>query len=143
MPKISSFCLLALIWQVYDQAFASHAFDTVKASNMVLVAFASISCFFLFMGISFFTSLIWLPKEDVISVCYCVPAKTPAMGIPLVMSMFVGLTPNLQAKLQVPLVIYQGLQIVGGTILILPFKNWIDASKEKIARGVSEAGGVV
>ncbi|KAF2665252.1 sodium bile acid symporter family protein [Microthyrium microscopicum] len=126
ISKISTFCLLVVVWQVYDQAFASHAFDTVKPSNMIFVVFFSVALYFIVNAISFFGSRLWLSKEDVISVCYCVPAKSPAMGVPLAMTMFVGLTPELQAKLQIPMVIYQGLQIVGGTIFVVPFKRWVD-----------------
>jgi sodium/bile acid cotransporter 7 len=130
LTKLSSFSLLIIVWQTYDQAFASHAFDTVKSSNMVFIVFISIALFLLFEAISFFTSIVWLSREDTISVCYCVPAKTPAMGVPLAMTMFVGLTPVLQAKLQVPMVIYQGLQIVGGTLFIYPLRKWVDRGRE-------------
>lgn len=69
--------------------------------------------------------MLWLPKADVISVCYCVPAKTPAMGVPLAHVMFVGLSAQLESKIQIPMVIYQGLQIVGGSLLISFFRSWV------------------
>jgi hypothetical protein len=40
-------------------------------------------------------------------VCYCVPAKTPAMGVPLANVMFIGLSAQLESKIQIPMVIYQ------------------------------------
>jgi predicted Na+-dependent transporter len=46
------------------------------------------------------------------------------------MTMFVGLQPALQAKLLLPMVIYQALQIVGGTILVPIFKRWIGRSRK-------------
>jgi solute carrier family 10 (sodium/bile acid cotransporter), member 7 len=51
------------------------------------------------------------------------------MGVPLATVMFVGLTPLLEAKLQVPMVIYQGLQIVAGSVLITPFRKWVEQTR--------------
>jgi solute carrier family 10 (sodium/bile acid cotransporter), member 7 len=133
LSKISPFALLVIVWQTYDQAFGSDAFKTIKGDNMIFIVFISIALFVVFLTIAFLTSIVWLPKEDTISVCYCVPAKTPAMGVPLAMTMFVGLSPVLEAKLQIPMVIYQGLQIVGGTIFIHPLRNWIDRDKMSIS----------
>jgi solute carrier family 10 (sodium/bile acid cotransporter), member 7 len=97
---------------------------------MLFVVFVSVALFLLFIGASFFASLLLgLSREDAVSVCYCVPAKTPAMGVPLVMTMFVGLSPLLEAKLQIPMVIFQGLQILGGTVLVRPFARWVDRGK--------------
>jgi solute carrier family 10 (sodium/bile acid cotransporter), member 7 len=129
LNKLSSFCLLVVIWQTFDQAFSTNAFASVKSSNMIFVVFISIALFLLYFGVSFFTSLLWLSKEDTISICYCVPAKSPIMGVPLATVMFVGLTPILEAKLQIPMVIYQGLQIVAGSILITPFRKWIERTR--------------
>jgi sodium/bile acid cotransporter 7 len=120
-----------ILWNTYDQAFESGAFRDVAASNIIFIVFVSVGLFLVSIGVSFATSLLWLSREDAVSVCYCVPAKTPAMGVPFVMTMFVGLSPLLQAKLQIPLVIFQGLQLVGGTALIRPFARWVDAGKAK------------
>jgi sodium/bile acid cotransporter family protein DUF4137 len=82
LTKISPFALLVVVWQTYDQAFGSHAFNTIKGDNMIFVVFISIALYILFNTIAFLTSIIWLPKEDTISVCYCVPAKSPASRYP-------------------------------------------------------------
>jgi len=133
LTKISPLCLLVVVWQTYDQAFGSHAFETIKGSNMVFIVFSGIGLYILFICIAFFSSNWWLPKEDTIAVAYIMPAKTPAMGVPLAMTMFVGLSPVLEAKLQIPMVIYQGLQIVGGTICVKPFRIWIDRARAREA----------
>jgi sodium/bile acid cotransporter 7 len=109
----------------------------VRASNILFIVFISVALFGLFLGVAIATSVVWLPREDAVAVCYCVPAKTPAMGVPLVMTMFVGLSPLLEAKLQIPLVIFQALQLLGGTIMIRPFARWIDAGQ---ARAEAEKG---
>lgn len=134
ITKLSPLCLLVIVWQTYDSAFSSHAFDTIKASNMILVVFSGIGLYLVFIAIAVFSSKWWLSKQDTVAVAYISPAKTPAMGVPLAMVMFVGLTPQLQAKLQIPMVIYQGLQIMGGTVCIKPFRTWIDRARMEEAK---------
>jgi solute carrier family 10 (sodium/bile acid cotransporter), member 7 len=58
-------------------------------------------------------------------------ANRLTVGVPLALTMFAGLDPVLEAKLQIPMVIYQGLQIVGGSIMIRPLRNWIDKEKDQ------------
>jgi sodium/bile acid cotransporter 7 len=111
LSKLGSFCLLVIIWQTYDQAFSSGAFQSVKPSNIIFIVFISIVLFFIFLAVCFFTSILWLPRQDTISVCYCVPAKTPAMGVPLANVMFIGLSAQLESKIQIPMVIYQVRQM--------------------------------
>lgn len=132
MSKLGSVALLVIIWSTYDQAFSTGAFDGVKSSNICFLVFMSIALFFLLLALSFFLSMLWLPKEDVVAVCYCGPAKTPAMGVPLSHAMFLGLTGSLESKIQIPLVIYQGLQIVAGSLLATLFKRWASVKKEEI-----------
>jgi len=131
LSKIGSFCLLAVIWQTYDGAFASGAFSTIKASNSIFIVFISIALYPLFLAICVVTSRIWLSKSDTISVAYCVPAKTPAMGVPLITTMYAGLSMIEQSKLQIPIVIYQGFQIAFGSILTAVFRKWI-APEERL-----------
>jgi solute carrier family 10 (sodium/bile acid cotransporter), member 7 len=98
---------------------------------MLFIVFISIALFFLFFAVCFTSSIIWLPKKDVVSVCYCVPAKTPAMGVPLANTIFLGMSPVLEAKIQIPMVIYQGLQIVAGSLLTMAFRHWVAKDEER------------
>ena len=138
LNKLGSVMLLVIIWQTYDQAFASGAFTSVKHSNIIFIVFASIGLFIIFLSISFTTSLLWLSKEDTIAVCYCVPAKTPAMGVPLANVMFLGLGAQLESKLQIPMVLYQGLQILGGSLLIPVFRSWQERKTKASTYGDEE-----
>jgi solute carrier family 10 (sodium/bile acid cotransporter), member 7 len=126
---LGSVALLVIIWQTYDQAFSSDALRKIKTSNILFLIFMSITLFFIFLLVSFYVAKLWLPRADVVACCYCVPGKTPAMGVPLSTVLFVGMTPFLESQIQLPLVIYQGLQIMAGTALITPFKRWVDAEK--------------
>ena len=56
---------------------------------------------------------------------YCVPAKTPAKGVPLARVMFVGLWPITPSKLQIPSVTFQGFQIAAGSVLNIFFLKWV------------------
>jgi sodium/bile acid cotransporter 7 len=130
LNKLGSISLLVIIWQTYDSAFRSGAFTSIKGSNMVFIVFISIALFMIYLAVAFFTSILWLPKEDTIAVCYCVPAKTPAMGVPLSNVMFVGLSTLVESKIQIPMVIYQGLQLVFGSLLTIVFRKWVGMEKE-------------
>lgn len=67
---------------------------------------------------------------------YIVPAKTPAMGVPLSNVMFAALSPIVESKLQIPLVIFQGLQIAAGSLLTIVFRNWIGDVNEGGAKDI-------
>lgn len=138
LNKLGSISLLLIIWQTYDTAFRSKVFDTVPGSNIIFVAFVGVALWLTFFAIALSTSLLWLPRKDVVSVCYCVPAKGPAMGIPLATTIFAGLDAELQSKIQVPIVIYQGIQIVFGSIMITVFRRWVDSAEKKCRKDAAE-----
>ena len=137
LNKLSMLALLVILWQTYDKAFASQAFSSVPGDNMVFVVFVSLGLLVIFLLLSFGTSYFWLPKKDVVAVCYCVPAKGPAMGVPLATTIFAGIEPVLESKILIPIVIYQGLQVALGTILVPVFRKWIERDE---ARQKAEAG---
>ena len=135
--KLGSVSLLIIIWQSYDSAFESGAFSSVKANNMIFVIFISIAFYFLWMTICFSLCRLWLDRRDTIAVVYCVPTKTPAMGVPLATVMFAGISSTLSSKIQIPIVIYQGFQIAAGSLMIILFRNWVEkkSAEEEAAKG--------
>jgi sodium/bile acid cotransporter 7 len=120
-----------IIWQTYDSAFSSDALRFVPGSNIAFIVFISITIFSLLLCVSLLSAKVWMNRADTVAVCYCVPAKTPAMGVPMSTVLFIGIAPALEARIQLPLVIYQGLQIMAGTVLTVPFKRWVDSEKKK------------
>ena len=64
-----------------------------------------------------------------VAICYCVPAKGIAIGVPLSLTIFNGLSLDLESKIQIPIIIYQGIQLVFGSILISIFRKWVDSQK--------------
>ena len=130
MNKLGSVCLLTLLWSTYDQAFATHAFDSVVASNKIFLVFISVALWLVYFGVAFLTSVVWLPREDVVAICYCVPSKGIVMGVALSTTIWSGLSLDLESKIQIPIVIYQGLQLAFGSILIHIFRKWVDRQKK-------------
>lgn len=101
LKKVGSLALLSIIWQTFDQAFATGAFSSVKPSNIIFIVFMNVAFFAVWLVICFSTSVPWLSRKDVVSVAYVVPAKTPAMGVPLSNVMFAGLSLLTESRMQI------------------------------------------
>ncbi|KAH7402834.1 putative sodium bile acid cotransporter [Pyrenochaeta sp. MPI-SDFR-AT-0127] len=140
--KLSSFALLTLVWQTFDQAFQSGAFKQVRPSNIVFVIFMSIALYFIWLAICFVASTFWLPKKDVIACCYCCPAKALAMIVPLSSVMYINVSPVEQSKMQIPAIMFQAFQVGIGGILTIVFRRWIrpEEQKEEAESHVVESG---
>ena len=98
---------------------------------MIFLVFISIAFYILWTIVCVFLSRFWLDKKDTIAVAYCVPAKTPAMGVPLTSVMFAGLPAITASKIQIPMVIFQGLQIAAGSLMTVVFRRWIRAEEKE------------
>ena len=145
--KIGSLSLLIIIWQTFDQAFESGAFRSLKGTDMVFIVFISIAFYAIWTVICVLLSLPWLDKKDTIAVAYCVPAKTPAMGVPLSVVMFAELSTLTKSKIQIPMIIFQGFQVAAGSLMTLAFRRWIrsdevreDAEKAQQGDDVTKSG---
>ena len=131
IKKLGSFCLQIIIWQTYDQAFETGAFTSVKGNNIIFLVFMSIAFWIIYSVTCILLSLPWLSRKDTIAVAYCVPAKTPAMGVPIANVMYAGLSPLIESKLQIPMVLFQGFQIAGGSLMTLAFRKWVQPDEER------------
>ena len=140
--KFGSLALLIIVWQTFDQAFETGALTSVKMDNNIFIVFISIAYYVIWTIICVSLSILWLGKEDTIAVAYCVPAKTPAMGVPLSNVMFPGLPAITASKIQIPMVIFQAFQIAGGSLMTIAFRKWIspDEERKKDAAKVAEEG---
>jgi solute carrier family 10 (sodium/bile acid cotransporter), member 7 len=143
LAKVGSLALLVIIWSTYDKAFFTGAITTVADANMIVLVFLSIGLYVLWLALSISLSRLWLNKRDTIAVAYCIPAKTPAMGVPLAGAMFATLDAETAAKLQIPLVIFQGLQIAGGSLSTIPFRRWVRDEEEATKREAEEQAQLV
>ncbi|KAF2621268.1 hypothetical protein BU25DRAFT_416193 [Macroventuria anomochaeta] len=141
--KLSSVALLTLVWQTFDQAFQSHAFESVKKSNIIFIVFICMALYFIWTALCFTASIIWLPKKDVIACCYCCPAKALAMVVPLTSVMYINISPIEQSKMQIPAIIFQAFQVGIGGLMTIAFRRWIrnEEEKEKAEKGNRERTG--
>ncbi|CAG5179439.1 uncharacterized protein ALTATR162_LOCUS9264 [Alternaria atra] len=129
--KLSSIALLTMVWQTFDQAFSSGAFEAVKSSNIIFIVFITIALYFIWLAICFTAATMWLPKKDVIACCYCCPAKALAMVVPLTSVMYINIDPVDQSKMQIPAIIFQAFQVAIGGIMTIGFRKWIRPEEEK------------
>lgn len=72
-----------------------------------------------------------IDKQETISICFCAPAKTQALGIPLIAAMYTSANNRTRALIQVPMILYTAEQILVGQVLVFMFKRWIGKDKEK------------
>lgn len=139
LNKIGSIALLTLVWQTFDRAFETRAFESVPGSNMVFIVFICIANWGVWLVVTFVTSIVWLDRKDTVSACYCVPAKTLAVGVPLSTLLYKNLSLQDEAKLQIPMVIFQAFQVFFGSLLTIPLRKWVSDSEEKELEGVEHA----
>ncbi|RFU32140.1 hypothetical protein B7463_g4197, partial [Scytalidium lignicola] len=138
LNRLATCCLIVIIWQAYDATFGSGVFYSVKSSNIIFINFVSIGLYFLWLGICFGVGISWLDRKDIVAVLYCVPAKSPAMGVPIANLLFQGLPASQQSKIQLPLVIFQGIQIAFGGILVPILRMWIEAAAKSASEETPE-----
>lgn len=67
LSKLGSLSLLMIIWQIFDQAFETGAFDSVKGNNIVFMIFKWIVLYALWTVTCFLLSRLWLDKADTMS----------------------------------------------------------------------------
>lgn len=139
LRKLASFALLVLIWSAYDSAFANGSFSTLSAGSVVFVTFLSASLFVAWMAAAMAGSIAWLDREDVIAAAFCVPAKSPALGMPLISIMFAGVHKADMAKMYLPMVFYQCIQVGMSSLATNPLRKWLaNAPKQPGQKGFSD-----
>ncbi|KAI1851394.1 hypothetical protein JX266_003469 [Neoarthrinium moseri] len=137
--KLASFALLALIWSAYDGAFSADSFATLDTKNIVYLVFVNIGLFLIWIACALLLSVPWLSQEDCIAVAFCVPTKTPALGIPLVTIIFEGVSSTDAAKLYIPMIVYQCIQTCLASLATIPLKRW----QARTARGSSSSNETI
>ena len=122
--KLASFALLVLIWSAFDGAFASDSFSTLRDTDVVFLVLVDVGLLVFWMAASLFLTAPFLSSEDAIAVSFCVPTKTPALGVPLVTIIFAGVSDVIAAKLYLPMIILQCVQTCIGSLATIPLKKW-------------------
>jgi len=132
VAKFASLAMLSLLWQTSDHAFGTHAFTSVKSSNIIFIVFITIVNYLLWLFISVGLSLLWLDRKETISVAMCAPMKTLALGMPLSFLLFTDITGVEEAKIQIPMLIFQILSMALASITTIGLRRWVDAGEKKV-----------
>jgi sodium/bile acid cotransporter 7 len=161
LGKLGSLCLLSLIWwaspaseadkrSTFCTAFASKSLESINMPTIVFNVFINLTLCIFFTVMAF--SLARPPqflhrmspfifrradKPEAISICFCAPAKTQALGIPLIAAMYSTATDKTRALIQVPMILYTAEQILVGQVMVALFKRW---NKQDVKPNVEEGG---
>lgn len=141
--KFASIAMLTLLWQTFDHAFGTKAFSSVKSSNMIFIVFITIVNYGIWLSISVALSIVWLDRKDTIAVAMCAPAKTLALGMPLSFLLFTGITGLEEAKIQIPMLLFQVLQMGLASLSTIWFRKWVDAGEKKAPADEEEVSAEV
>ncbi|KAJ6133905.1 hypothetical protein N7523_000227 [Penicillium sp. IBT 18751x] len=139
MPKWASVCMLLLIWTTFSSCFATGALQSMSIQSIIFVVLFNIGlyitltvvCFFAARPPRFLSSRGWserifkpMAPEQAIAVCFCGPAKSTALGIPLLYAMWEPLDLFTKAKTSVPVLLYTTEQIAVAHFFVQMFKRW-------------------
>ncbi|OTA95171.1 hypothetical protein M434DRAFT_226228 [Hypoxylon sp. CO27-5] len=128
--KLASFALLILIWSAYDGAFETGTLSRMRATNVVFMVLISVALYLLWASLTLLASMFWLSKEDSIAAVFCVATKTPALGVPLITLIFVGITPATKSEMAIPMVVFQCIQTCLSSLATILFRRWLRNKKE-------------
>lgn len=99
--------------------------------NIALYIFLTGVCFISSRPPRFLQSKRWtgtvfkpLSPKETIAACFCGPAKSTALGIPLLYAMWAPLDLYLQAQTSVPVLLYTTEQICVAHFFVQLFKRW-------------------
>lgn len=139
LAKLSSCCMILLVWTTFSSAFSTHALEDLSPQtvaftvlfNVALYLFLVVICFALSRPPKFLRTHRWtkavfraMSPEETIAICYCGPAKTTALGIPLLYAMYMKLDLFIKAKTSIPVLLYTTEQIFVAHFLIHVFRRW-------------------
>ncbi|OLL27050.1 putative membrane protein [Neolecta irregularis DAH-3] len=126
LNKVGSFMLLLLIWATFSNAFSSGAFQSLSSNSILFMLLTNIALYLVFTILCVYLALAaGFSKKQAIAIAYCGAGKTPAVGIPLIHSQYQGFSQIIRGKLTIPLVLYQGEQLVIGQILTGLGRWWV------------------
>ncbi|KAK9473479.1 SBF-like CPA transporter family-domain-containing protein [Dipodascopsis tothii] len=157
--KFSSVFLIFIMMSTFSTSFYTGAFSASTGVTKVLVIFQNIGVYFLFLFSSLFVSrAAWyvrprnrvldrilgffrFNKADTIAICYVVPPKTPALGVPLINAMYASnaaVDVRTRQMMQIPLILYQIEQLVISQFSIPVFRRWVRDEEEAAALAAAE-----
>ncbi|CAG8059697.1 unnamed protein product [Penicillium salamii] len=139
LPKLATVCMLLLIWCTFSSCFATGALQSLSTQSVVFVVLFNIALYIVLTAVCFigsrppriFGSRPWskpifkrMSPEETIAVCFCGPAKSTALGIPLLYAMWKPIDLFTKAKTSVPVLLYTTEQICVAHFFVQLFKRW-------------------
>lgn len=130
--KVGSVAILVILWSTYDQAFSSGAFSHISTASTLFMVFTLMGIWLAWFSLGFGVSvLLRYPRKDVIALTYCVAAKGPAIGVPLIDRIWQTLDLETQSKIQVPIAIYQTMQIAFGSLMVVVLRKYVEHEEKQ------------
>lgn len=152
LNKVSSFCLILIMFSSFSTAFYQKAFTSVPKASIIFLVFFNIGIYLFFTLICFLMArpyfilrifetepteessqlykwsyIIFRPfyynRRDTITVMFCGAAKTAALGVSLISSQY-GDNFEYLGRLLVALVLYQSEQVITAQVLVHFFRKW-------------------
>ncbi|KAK9467559.1 SBF-like CPA transporter family-domain-containing protein [Lipomyces arxii] len=168
--KFASVFLILIMWSTFSSCFYTGAFSSTTPRTTALVLMMNMGLYWLFLVstllitrgshklrfknkyLDAIVGFFRFNKRDTIAICYVVPAKTPALGVPLINALYAnhaGVTDQVRQMLQIPMILYQIEQLTFSSSSVPFFRRWvqdeIDAEKEeeniRLAREKGNAQG--
>ncbi|KAJ8103490.1 SBF-like CPA transporter family-domain-containing protein [Lipomyces tetrasporus] len=149
--KFSSVFLILIMWSTFSSCFATGAFAALspQSTGLVLMMDFGLYWFFLFSTLvvtrgsrklhfknKYLDSVLnffRFDKRDTIAICYVVPAKTPALGVPLINALYAnhsGISDQMKQMLQIPIILYQIEQLCFSSSSVPVFRRWVRDEEE-------------
>ncbi|KAL4761083.1 uncharacterized protein BDW70DRAFT_168361 [Aspergillus foveolatus] len=141
LAKLGSFCLLLMIWSTFSSCFATGALQGLSTESIVFVVLFNVALYLFLTAVCFFISrppqglcvrttfgrwqvLKQMSVEETIAVCFCGPAKSTALGIPLLYAMWAPVDLYIKAKTSVPVLLYTTEQLFVAHFFVHAFRWW-------------------
>lgn len=133
----------------FSSCFATGALQTLSAQSVIFIVLFNIALYMALTVVCFFASrpprllsfpgFKSMPPEETIAVCFCGPAKSTALGIPLLYAMWAPVDLFTKAKTSVPVLLYTTEQICVAHFFVQFFRRWHarTAEKQDIEQGPS------
>ncbi|KAK9451489.1 SBF-like CPA transporter family-domain-containing protein [Limtongia smithiae] len=156
--KFSSVFLILIMWTTFSSCFATGAFKATTPRTTALVLMQNMGIYWFLMGSTLFITRLShrvhssnkyidkaigffrFNKADTIALCYIIPAKTPALGVPLINALYsnhTGITDEVKEMLQIPIILYQIEQLSFSSLSIPVFRRWV-RDEEEAAKAQAE-----
>ncbi|KAK2061181.1 sodium/bile acid cotransporter [Colletotrichum caudatum] len=153
LAKVSTFCLILLVWTTFSAAFQTGALYVTPHASIIFNVFMNAALYALFTLICFYAArpppsaceavnpvvgrapgpgllrraltVRRLSREQAIAVCFCGAAKTTSLGIPLATAMWTASDDLTRALIQIPVLLYTIEQVFMAQILVYVFKRYL------------------